>query len=304
MRIAVLDLGTNTFHLLIVDLRKRGYKEICKRKEDALITLRYQEQSIISESTKERLLRIMAEYGALIREKKAEKIIAVATSAFRTTQNGREVVEEIRKKTGIRARIISGEEEAHLIYCGVSSVVGRLRTRYLVVDIGGGSIELVAVGDDKVIKKSLEIGAQRLLHAFHRMDPITEQEKKKLSSHLNEQFRSFVRLLPSAEMDCMVGTSGTFNTLGNLCKNPQMTPGPLLQILPAAVLQSTIRRVVSCARAERLAWSEIPVGRVDMIVVGALVVQHLMQRFATREIIISPSSMREGILQQELAKQP
>lgn len=302
MRVAVLDLGTNTFHLLIADLFEKHYKLVYKAKEDVLIPLKNLENDSISKDTADRIIQVLQKYRGIIAAKNTQKTVAIATSAIRTATNGKDIIKRIEKEVNIHANIISGEEEAHLIYQGVKGMIDKKIREYLVVDIGGGSVELIAVYGDEVIKKSLEIGAQRLLHAFHKEDPMPVTDRERLFAYLDEKIRPFLHSLPTKKISCLVGTSGTFNTLRNIHHLRNHTRQAIITPIQADDFQKTIQHVVSRSRSERLKIAGIPSERVDMIVVGSLTVQRLMESLQVRAVIVSPFSLREGIIQQEIEK--
>ena len=304
MRIAVLDLGTNTFHLVIANLFKDHYGVIYRDREDVLIEIQEPPANRISAAAEARILHTLKRYGAVIKQYRADRTIAVATSAFRTADNGMTLAKKIKKETALPVRILSGDAEADLIHWGVKTIVGARRGCYLVVDIGGGSVELIAVRGRVRVKKSLEMGAQRLLRAFHTEDPISTTSRKKFFAYAEENIRPFLDGLPFA-VDTLVGTSGTFNTLYKIHALQRQIKKSFtgLEEIPVAALQALTDQIISLPRGARLKMEGMPANRADMIVVGSLVVQYVVKACQVREVFISSFSLREGVIHREMEKE-
>ena len=188
MPLAIIDCGTNTFHLLIVEAKANGkFKIIFKTKAvvklgEAGITKRF-----ISAAPFERGLSALKSFAVKIKEYQAEQIYAFATAALRKAKNGKEFIALAEKQTRIKIELISGSREAELIYYGVREAVNMQEQTSLIVDIGGGSTEFIIANQRKIFwKHSYELGAALLLEKFKPSDPITESELGEIHTYLQQ----------------------------------------------------------------------------------------------------------------------
>jgi exopolyphosphatase/guanosine-5'-triphosphate,3'-diphosphate pyrophosphatase len=187
MRVAIIDMGTNTFHLLIADVEGKEFKFLFETREAVKLGVGGINHRIITEEAIARALNTLTRYHSIITEHHVQHAIAFGTSAVRSAKNGNEFARLIKEKTGIETKIISGEEEASLIYEGIELAMDLGEENNLIVDIGGGSVEFI-IGNKNEIrwKKSFEIGGQRLLEKFKPHDSILPEEIKKLNSYFEE----------------------------------------------------------------------------------------------------------------------
>jgi exopolyphosphatase / guanosine-5'-triphosphate,3'-diphosphate pyrophosphatase len=187
MKIATIDLGTNTFHLLIGEKTKQGYQEILKKRIYVQLGQDGFKNSCITPDAQLRALEAMISFKKLIDEYDIKHVYAVATSAIRNATNRAELIARIQEQTGITVNIISGTQEAMLIYAGVKETQAIGSELALIMDIGGGSVEFIVCNNQKSLwEQSFEIGAQRLLDRFHRHDPILPEELIQLEKYLEE----------------------------------------------------------------------------------------------------------------------
>ncbi|HXA00411.1 MAG TPA: hypothetical protein VNW99_00380, partial [Cytophagaceae bacterium] len=170
-KIAVLDLGTNTFNLLIAEKSEDGMHTIHKEKTGVKLGKEGITKGFISAEAYERAINTVSHYKEVIDQYGVSKIVAVATSAFRNARNGYQLVKDIKEKTDIDVQTIAGEKEAELIYYGVKAAMDLGKSTSLLLDIGGGSVEFVICNNDKIFwKGSYEIGGQRLIDKFQNSD--------------------------------------------------------------------------------------------------------------------------------------
>src|SRR4051812_26505417 len=174
MKIAIIDLGTNTFNLLVVEVSERGFKEIYGTKLSVKLGEGGINKNYITAKAFERGIDALKKYKKTIRRYKAERVVALATSAIREASNGDKFINRVKVETGISIKKISGNEEAGLIYLGVRKAVKMSDKKSLIMDIGGGSTEFIIADERKIYwKKSFLLGAARLLEKFNPSDPIT-----------------------------------------------------------------------------------------------------------------------------------
>lgn len=300
MRVAVIDMGTNTFHLIVVEVLESDFKIIFREKVAVKIGEKGINQNMITEEAKNRAIQCLHKFNALIKEKKVEKIFATATSAIRNAFNGRDLVEQIKKETGINTRIISGLQEAEYIYYGVKKALSIGSKPSLVMDIGGGSIEFI-IGNGEAIfwKQSFEIGGQRMVEQFQKSDPISKEQIIELEAHLRINLKELFEAYEQFQPKVLIGSSGTFDTLSDIYslkndieKDPDSTEYPLTMDAFYDIYQELLIK----NRAERLAIPGMIPLRVDMIVVACALINFILCELAIDQIRVSAYALKEGVL--------
>ena len=186
MKNAIIDLGTNTFHLLIVEDKNTLFKDSVPAK----IGKGGISQGIISEEGIQRALTVLKRFKQIIDEQgvRAERVFATGTSAIRNAGNKEEFVKRVLEETGIQIQVISGDKEAELIYFGVKEAVDITETS-MIMDIGGGSVEFIICNNEKIFwKQSFEIGGQRLMDKFMKNDPISMRSVQQMNDYFRTAF--------------------------------------------------------------------------------------------------------------------
>jgi exopolyphosphatase/guanosine-5'-triphosphate,3'-diphosphate pyrophosphatase len=216
-RIAIIDLGTNTFHLLIADVKESGYRIIYRDRLAVKIGMGGINRGVITESGLRRAMLALQSFRNTMDKMHTDKVYAFGTSALRNAKNSHEVVEKIKLVTGIEVNVISGDREAELIYFGVNAAVDLGDEPSLIIDIGGGSVEFIIANNKSIFwKESFEIGAQRLLEKFQHHDPILKDEVVALNQHLDQSLTNLREMLELFKPTVLVGSSGTFDTLSDI----------------------------------------------------------------------------------------
>jgi exopolyphosphatase/guanosine-5'-triphosphate,3'-diphosphate pyrophosphatase len=294
-RNAIIDLGTNTFHLLIAEETKIIHEE----KFPVRMGLGGINQNIINDAGIARSLACLQRFAETCRALRATHIQAFGTSALRNASNGQAVADVIQKETGIPVTIISGDEEARLIYQGIRAGVPLGEVKNLLIDIGGGSVEFIIGNQTEIFwKQSLEVGGQRLLERFHKQDPIAPSELEALHEYLSEALIPLKAPLLEHHPKILVGSSGTFETLSDIFCVRENIPN---QKLPASPL--TLQRfyeihkdLTRMTKAERIAMPGMMVWRAEMIVVTCQLLHFLLSTHSFDEIKVSRYSLKEGVL--------
>lgn len=213
-RFAIIDCGTNTFHLLICEKEGLIIYPYFRDKVHVKIGEGGIEDRIINDLAYKRAISALEYFHAAIHKFQVEKVYATATSAIRNAQNGVQLVQDIFQRTAIEIQIISGEKEAELIYKGVALAHPLGPESSLIVDIGGGSVEcIIADKDGYKWKRSYEIGAQRLLDRFHKHDPIAPEDIVDLKQFLLLTLEDLLVASKIHEVSTLIGSSGSFDTL-------------------------------------------------------------------------------------------
>ncbi len=300
-RIAVIDLGTNTFHLLIAETNGLTIVPIHSEKAPVRIGKGGINQGFIAEDACERALSTLKEFKKIITKFSTEKIYATATSAFRNARNGVELAERIQKETGISISIISGEREAELIYYGVKEALDLGTTPSLIIDIGGGSVEFILASHQEIVwKKSFEIGGQRLMELFQKSDPILPEEIDALEQYLFQQLEPLREILTKSPTTTLVGSAGSFETLSDIDLQKKgfdfSVETKKEYAISLAGFEEMYQDIILKEKAARMKIPGMIELRVDMIVVAVILIHFLLEQFDLKEIRVSTYSLKEGVL--------
>jgi exopolyphosphatase / guanosine-5'-triphosphate,3'-diphosphate pyrophosphatase len=299
-RIAIIDMGTNTFHLLLAEAGENGYRIIYRDRLAVKIGKGGINHGVITEEGIHRALLAMQSFQNAITNHGISKTFAFGTSALRNASNAMEVSRRIKELTGIDIHIISGDQEAQFIYEGVKAALGLGHEKSLIIDIGGGSVEFIIANNDTVFwKQSLEIGAQRLLECFQKNDPITPNEIKELDTHFERSLKPVFAALEQHHTNILVGSSGTFDTLSDIfCVTHDIHKAPDEAETPLTLegFYEIYRELIAKDRRERLAIPGMIEMRVDMIVVACCLIRYLLEKHPFKRIRVSTYSLKEGVL--------
>jgi exopolyphosphatase/guanosine-5'-triphosphate,3'-diphosphate pyrophosphatase len=299
-KLAIIDLGTNTFHLLIAEYDNGRYAITHRERIAVKIGLGGINQNVIQEKGIERAVNALKNFKAIIDQYSVSKIFAFGTSALRNAHNANDVVEKIKLATTIDVRIISGDEEADFIYKGVNSAMDLGNEQSLIVDIGGGSVEFIIANQNEIFwKKSIEIGAQRLLEKFQKHDPILPSEIIDLDHHFETSLQELILNLKKLNPSTLVGSSGTFDTLSEIHCIRQSIPYHEENSETSLTYESfhtLYKEFISKNRAERLLIQGMIEMRVDMIVVACCLIRFLLEQHSFRNLRVSTYSLKEGVL--------
>lgn len=299
-RIALIDCGTNTFHLLIADLWGSELNIIYRTKEVARIGVGGINNNIILPDAVERAFHVLRTFREVIDQYSVKTIQSFATSAFRNAKNGETLKDQINEELDLNLKIIGGEQEAEYIYKGVNYALKSMDETTLVMDIGGGSVEFIIGQKDSILwKKSFEIGGQRLLEKYHYSDPISSDEILQLETYLSEELPDLFTAVDTYQPLVLAGASGTFDTLSDVyCaqKNIEIQDGlperPFVQSHYAQIHQELITK----NRSQRLQIPGMISMRVEMIVVASCLINFILNRYSFQDIRVSTYSLKEGVL--------
>jgi exopolyphosphatase/guanosine-5'-triphosphate,3'-diphosphate pyrophosphatase len=298
-RIGIIDMGTNTFHLLVAEIENNDYAILLEERVPVKIGVGGINQGIITEAAFDRAIVALKEFKRELDEMKVGKTLAFGTSALRNAKNGNEIISKIKITTGIETRIISGDEEASYIYKGVNLALQFEKEKSLVIDIGGGSVEfIIGNGEEIFWKRSFEIGAQRLLERFQKHDPILPTEIDELNYYFKEQLAPLFEAIKIYGPKILAGSSGTFDTLSEIycrqleieVKHSPETPFSL------QAFEKIYEELISKNRRERMLIPGMIEVRVDMIVVACCLIKFILSHFTFSQIRVSSYSLKEGVM--------
>ncbi|MCY1513193.1 Exopolyphosphatase 1 [compost metagenome] len=293
MKVAVIDLGTNTFHLLIAEIGTSAPFILYK----TTVPVRLGEQITINNSiipaAFERGLICLKQFKSTISTYGAESIKAIATSGIRSAVNGLDFVNQVKNETSIIIEIIDGNEEAGYIYEGVKWS-GAIIAPGLIMDIGGGSTEFMLCTPDQLLwKKSYDIGAARLLQHFFKSDPLTAIQKQAIRQHLDEQLKDLIDIGKANQPQLLIGSAGAFETFY------EMTAGGLVS--ETAPINYTAYKKLSytltnSTHQERENMPGLISLRVDMIVMAAILTDYVLEKLDIHALRFSAYDLKMGAL--------
>jgi exopolyphosphatase/guanosine-5'-triphosphate,3'-diphosphate pyrophosphatase len=304
MRLGVLDVGSNTVHLLVVDAHQ-GARPLAAYSHKAELRLadHITTDNRLSPDGAQQLQEVVAEALRDAEDKGVEELLCFATSAVREAVNGDEVLAGIRAATGADIRVLRGEDESRLTFLAVRRWFGWSSGRLLVVDVGGGSLE-IAVGSDEQPEAaiSLPLGASRLTRDWFTADPPPADQVRRLRRHVRTEIaRTAGDVLRHGPPDHAVATSKTLRQLARITGVAPYSDGVLVRrVLSHAKLTAWADRLATMKAAERIALPGVSARRADQLPAGAIVTDAAMDLFALPELELCPWALREGIILRRL----
>ena len=300
----MLDVGSNTVHLLIVDAHHGGAPTPAHSEK---IELRLSEnltgEGRVSPAATAQLVAFVEKAQELAEDKGAAEISGFATSALRDAPNGADVLAQVTARTGVPVELLSGEDEARLTFLAARRWFGWSSGRLLVADIGGGSLE-VAVGADEEPDEvmSLPLGAGRLTREFISNDPPRPKEIKALRKHVRSEVANVVsrfNRLGSPEM--AVATSKTFRQLARVTGAAPSAEGPYVRrVLRRDALSKWLPELAEMTAAQRAELPGVSGGRAAQLIAGGAVAEAVMDLFGVEQLVLCPWALREGVILRHL----
>ncbi|AUM19915.1 Ppx/GppA phosphatase family protein [Rhodococcus ruber] len=304
MRLGVLDVGSNTVHLLVVDAHRGGHPTpMSSTKATLRLSENTDDRGDITPQGADRLVETVADFAGIARTSGCEELMAFATSAVRDATNSDAVLSRVRAETGVALEVLSGVDEARLTFLAVRRWYGWSAGRILCLDIGGGSLELTFGGDeDPDVAFSLQLGAGRLTRDWLSEDPPGKRRVAVLRDWLDaELVRPAEELRAAGAPDLCVGSSKTFRTLARLTGAAPSSAGPRVRrTLTAAGLRQLIAFISRMTAADRAELEGVSSDRSQQIVAGALVAEAAMRALGVETLDICPWALREGLILRKL----
>jgi exopolyphosphatase / guanosine-5'-triphosphate,3'-diphosphate pyrophosphatase len=300
--IAAIDMGTNSFHLIIVEVKKDGAFKIIDRERE-VIRLGSQSGkgfSLITEDEIEKAVDILKDYERIAKFYNAE-IRAIATSAVREAKNKEEFIDRVYENTGITVEAIDGKWEAELIYLGIQKALDVKNKRVLCVDIGGGSTEfLLGEKGKSEFAESIKIGAVRLSKMFFPEYTLTYSGIEECKQYIRDKINVNRRLHPNHNFDIAVGTSGTIIAAAAIVhykRNRKFSKSLNGFSFTSKELAELTARVLDCKTpVDRLSIEGMEIKRAEIIPAGLLILQQVFETFKLKEMTVSENALREGII--------
>jgi exopolyphosphatase/guanosine-5'-triphosphate,3'-diphosphate pyrophosphatase len=304
MRLGVLDVGSNTVHLLVVDAHRGGHPDPVRshKSELRLAELLRPDGSLGPRGT-EALVQAVDAGRRAADDEGADDLLAFATSAVRDATDSAAVLSTVRRRTGVDLEVLPGEDEARLTFLAVRRWFGWSAGRLLCLDIGGGSLELSAGRDeDPEVALSLPLGAGRMTRQCLQHDPAKKRDVAALREHVQAALADVVPdVLSGGLPDRGIGSSKTFRSLARLDGAAPSVQGPnVARSLTLSGLDEIVRELQGTTAAERALLPGVSASRAPQLLAGAVVAQEAMTAFGLERLSISPWALREGVILRRL----
>ncbi len=296
MKIAAIDLGTNTFHLIIAEKLGNEMKIVYKTNKPVKLGEDITLANRIIPTAFERGINCLKEFRSILDEYQVDKLRAVATSGVRSASNGQDFIDTVKEQAGINIDVVDGEEEAHLIYEGVK-YSGAIKGKSLIMDIGGGSTEFIFCDEQGFYwKKSFDIGAARLMQKFFKSDPISEIDQENIQKHLKETLGELLTFGRSFGAKTLIGSAGAFETYSAVL-NPTLD----IAKVPNAAIDINAyhqlgKKLIASTHQERSEMPNLIPLRVDMIVMASIITDYVLAELKLKAITVSTYDLKMGAL--------
>lgn len=300
MRLGVLDVGSNTVHLLVVDAH-RGAAPLpaYSHKTELKLAEHLDKDGKIARSGADELVSFVKEAAELAEDKGCESVLAFATSALREAPNGEKVLDRVRDETQVDLQVLTGQDEARLTFLAVRRWFGWSAGRLAVFDIGGGSLEIAAGSDEEpTVAVSVPLGAGRLTRESLTADPPDKDEVRALRKRIRIEMAAVAGdVLRAGKPQRAVATSKTFRSLARICGAAPSDDGPYVpRSLSSEDLADWTPKLVAMSAAERAELPGVSASRSAQLVAGALVADAVMDLFDLTSLEVCPWALREGVI--------
>lgn len=300
VKLAAIDIGTNSIHLVVVEFDGRTFHVIDREKSMVRLGLGMFADMRLTDRAFNEGLEVLSRYTKLAESRGVDEILAVATSATREAENGTEFLNATFQRTGVMPRVISGSEEARLIFLAVRHSIDLAGERGLVIDIGGGSVEVsVGTASEVMQAQSMRLGVQRLLHRQGGAQPLGMRELYELSGYVQGAAAEVMAEAKRFGATRFVGTSGTIRTLGEAAH--LLAGGAAFRSLNAQSikkrdLRELVKRLCEADPAKRAKMPGIGEARADTIHLGGVLLCELLELVKAEELTLCDTSLREGVI--------
>lgn len=298
MKLAVIDLGTNTCNLLIAEIEHDGFVILHQSKQLVKLGDNKIRDNEISPDATARVVESFQIQKQIIEKYQPNKIRVIATSAVRTANNKIQFLETLGDNSGWLVKVVSGEKEAELIFKGVLLAFSELREPAVILDIGGGSNELIVAHKKEMLwKESQATGMARVINKFNLSDPVKKREIESLQTFFADAHKNAFEKCKIENVKTLVGCSGAFDTIVDMID--EVSPGEKQRKTQEVLLADFYRiyeKLIRSTREERMAMKGMDYVRVDLIVPAVILINLLISEIGIKKIIQTDFALREGVL--------
>lgn len=299
-KFAVLDLGTNTWHLLLVESTGRSKSFNVLDRSRHYVFLADEGIDLISDAAIARAKAAVDHFVQIMKAHPSDEIKIVGTEGLRKAANGAILVDYVKAQLGQIPEVISGAREAELIYKGNALIVDPAVESYIIMDIGGGSTEFIWVLDDEVkYSRSHPLGVSKLYYELQISDPIRLEEQERLRNIFSNELKDLTDAIANTPIRSLIGASGTFEAVGQMLKGGE--PSNCLLAITIDEFQRACEQILPMNIEERKALGSIPLSRVNLISTGMAMMQSVISLFQPEDIAVSPYAIKEGLIAEWLA---
>jgi len=292
-RIGVIDLGSNTFHLLIVEKENGQYSTI--HKERSFVGLAEEGIGKISENSFRKGIDALVHFKELLTKHNTTDYRVIGTAALRSASNSQDFIQKIKHDLDMSIEIIEGEREAELIFKGVNQIAETKNDNHVIMDVGGGSVEFILIEKGEMTwMKSYNIGVGVLHNSFHKSDPISKEALKELDQKLDDELLELKAIVKEKKIKSLIGASGSFEVVQSMNDLP---------ILNNAITEVSLDKydkvsetILSSTTREREQMDGLPASRVKLIVVAMVLIDKAIEIIKPEILSISPYALKEGLL--------
>lgn len=297
--LAIIDLGSNTFHLLICELQKDGSRSILY-KERIYVKLASKGLGMIDPDSELRAIEAMQRFGEHVRKYEVTHARCIGTSALREAVNGIAVADRLTAASGLPIEIIDGDREAGYIFRGISSALPTMDRPALIMDIGGGSVEFILYqGTTILFKGSYKIGVAVLYKNFHHTDPIASDSIEQLEAFVGQELTELLATVKSYPEYYLVGASGSFEVLHDVL--PRIIDRPEWAELDMGGISSYLDEIIQMDIQGRRSIPEIPIERIDYIVVAYILIRLILREMPPAKLFFCDYALKEGVLDEMIS---
>lgn len=302
MKLASIDLGTNTCNLSIADWSAQNTEILFSEKQAIKLGAEGFKNGNISDAAVQRVLNALHHYKSIIENYNVIDTQVFATSGLRNAANQETILNRIKRETGYSINLISGDQEAEFIYQGVRQAVPMDERPFVLLDIGGGSNEIQIASMDKVLwRKSYDLGIARLLVKFKTSDPLRPEEIQEIHTYLNEELQELKTIAEKFNPKVLIGSSGSFDTFASMYIHKAGLAESYKDVvwyqIPFDAWSEIYKDLTTSTQKERLEIPGMEAMRVEMIPLASVFTDFLINLFRIQELIRSAYALKEGVFQ-------
>jgi exopolyphosphatase/guanosine-5'-triphosphate,3'-diphosphate pyrophosphatase len=298
MRIAAIDIGTNSLHMIVCRVRPDLSFEVIDREKDMIrLGTGGLDGRRLTEDSATAALLTLSKFLRIAASRDVDEVIAAATSAVRESENGAAFVGTVKRDLGLRIRVISGTEEARLIHLAAAYAVDIGKRAAVVIDVGGGSTEItVGTAERMATGRSFKLGVIRLTERFVKSDPLARRDEQRLVRHIRRETASYLHQLAKRRVDRVIGTSGTILSLGALAADRRPNEDLRNVRVTAKALRRLRSRLTSMSLPQRLKLANLDPRRADLAPAGVVLLDTLLAGLGAEELTLCDFALREGLV--------
>lgn len=305
MRTAIIDIGTNTINLLVVQPNELSFHILHESKYPAKLGKGGINNGLILPEAMERGYAAIEAHLETMNQFRVERTVVLATSAIRNASNGHEFVDQLLSRYNLTVKVIDGDMEAQMIFDGVKQVMPIGSERVLILDIGGGSNEFIIANKDGILwKQSFELGMARLLDKFTPSNPIAPAEIKSIENYIRSELAPLYDALRQYSTQTLIGSSGSFDTLAAMIAamhHPHLDPIQTSSYyIPVASFEELHRKLLASTIEQRQAMKRMDPYRVDMIVLATIFINFVVREMRITQLQQCNFALKEGAIYQIL----